>query len=75
MREADLSGTRCAGGAFVRCDLSGAAWDRADLAKCDLRGSDLSSLDPFTVQLRGAIINWDGAIAVATNLGLDVRAD
>ena len=75
MREVDLTGTRCAGGALTKCDLAGALWARADVSKCDLRGSDLTSLDPLGVQLRGAIVGWDQAVAVAVNLGLDVRPD
>ena len=50
-----------------------ATWSRADLTRCDLRGSDLSSLDPLEVQLNGAIIDWNQAVVVAANLGLDVR--
>jgi uncharacterized protein YjbI with pentapeptide repeats len=73
MREADLTGARCTGGVLSDCDLSGAMWSRAELGRCDLRGSDLSSLDPAEVELRGAIIDWNQAVVLAANLGLDVR--
>lgn len=75
MREVDLTGALCAGGVLTNCDLSGASWDRADVSRCDLRGSDLSSLMPLGVRLRGAIVGWEQAMAVAINLGLDVRPD
>jgi fluoroquinolone resistance protein len=41
---------------------------------CDLRGSDVSSLDPMTVLLAGAVVDWEQAVMIARNLGLDVRA-
>jgi uncharacterized protein YjbI with pentapeptide repeats len=75
MREADLTGAQLRGATLSGCDLSSAMWSRADVSKCDLRGSEVSSLDPFEVRIAGAIIDWEQAIALARNLGLDVRAD
>ena len=48
---------------------------KADLSYSDLRGSDLSALDPWTVNLARAIVDWQQAVTIATNLGLDVRAE
>jgi uncharacterized protein YjbI with pentapeptide repeats len=75
MREADLTGARLEGAVLRGVDLSGAWLAKADLSRCDLRGSDLSSLDPLTVQLKGALIDHHQATVIATNLGLDVRAE
>lgn len=75
MREADLTGAQLRDAVLTNCDLSGAMWSRADLRSCDLRGSDISTLDPLNTELRRAIIDWPQAVAVARNLGLDVRSD
>lgn len=75
MREADLSGAKLLRAVLTNCDLAGASWSRAELSQCDLRGSDISDLDPGNVELRRAIIDWPQAVAVARNLGLDVRTD
>jgi uncharacterized protein YjbI with pentapeptide repeats len=75
MREADLTAARCDGATLTRLDLSGAQLAKASFDGADLRGSDLSSLDPITVSLRGAIVDWQQAVTVATALGLDVRAE
>ena len=73
MREADLTGARFDGATVTGVDLSGSSLSRTSWIGCDLRGSDLSSLDPGQAQLRGAIVSWEQAVVVATNLGLDVR--
>lgn len=73
MREADLTGARFDGATVTAVDLSGSALDRTTWPGCDLRGSDLSSLDPAGADLRGAIVTWEQAVVLATNLGLDVR--
>ncbi|OLF04488.1 hypothetical protein BLA60_40595 [Actinophytocola xinjiangensis] len=73
MREADLTGARCAGATFHGVDLSGAWLHKADFTGADLRGSDLTSLDPTTVELRGAIIEPAQAMVVASSLGLEIR--
>lgn len=75
MREVDLVGARLGGATLHRVDLSGAWLRQADLTKADLRGSDLSALDPLTTTIKGAIIDPDQAITVATALGLQVRPD
>jgi uncharacterized protein YjbI with pentapeptide repeats len=75
MREADLTGVNLTGAALRDVDLSGTQWPRSTLDRCDLRGSDLSSLDPLTVSLAGAVIDLAQAAAIASALGLDVRAD
>lgn len=75
MREADLTGARFEGARLIDVDLSGAWLHGANLSGCDLRGSDLSALDPTNAELRGAVVGLDQAIVLATNLGLDVRAD
>jgi uncharacterized protein YjbI with pentapeptide repeats len=74
MREADLTAARCEGATLTGLDLSGAQLAKASFERADLRGSDLSSLDPATVSLRGAIVDWQQAVTVATALGLDVRS-
>jgi uncharacterized protein YjbI with pentapeptide repeats len=75
MREADLSGVQGNGMTLRRCDLSGAVFDKASLENAELRGSDLSGIEPGTVNLRGAIIDFNQAILIATAYGLDVRAE
>ena len=69
MREADLTGARCAGSPLRDVDLSGALLRGADLSGCDLRGSDLGSLEPESVRLRGAIITIDQTIVIAERWG------
>ena len=44
-------------------------------AEADLRGSDLSAFDPWSVDLQRAVIDWQQAISIAVNLGLEVRTD
>jgi len=75
MREADLNAVRFDGATVVGVDLSGAWLEKANFQRCDLRRSDLSTLDPSVVNLRGAIIGWEQAIALAASMGLDVRPD
>lgn len=75
MHEADLSRVRLTGATMRRVDLARAQLDKADLSKCDLRGSELSALDPWTATLSGAIVDWQQAVSIATNLGMDVRTD
>lgn len=75
LREADLTGARCQGASLRDCDLSGAWLSGAVLSECDLRGSDLSGLEPDTVQLNGAIVGVEQAVAIAIALGLDVRVE
>ena len=75
MREADLSGARCQGAIMTKLDLGNANLSRVDLTRCDLRGSDLSALDPNGVELARAIVDWEQAIVLARNLGLDVRPE
>ena len=75
MREADLTGAKLGRAMLKNCDLAGALWSRADLRRCDLRGSDIGDLEPGNVELRGAVIDWPQAAAIARSLGLDVRAD
>jgi fluoroquinolone resistance protein len=74
MREADLGGIRAIKGTLRGLDLSGATLSKANLTDCDLRGSDLSSLDA-TVVLRGAVITFEQAVALAVAQGLDVRGE
>ena len=66
---------RCQGASIRDVDLSGAALDGAQLSRCDLRGSDLSALDPRQVELRGAVVTYEQALALAAALGLDIRAE
>ena len=73
LREADLTGARCEGSTLRDLDLSGAWLHGANFTRCDLRGSDLSALEPENVTLTGAIITIDQTLAIARNLGLDVR--
>jgi uncharacterized protein YjbI with pentapeptide repeats len=75
MQEADLSGARLNGAKLRGVDLSRAVLDKADLAGADLRGSDLSALDPTSANIRRAVVDWQQAVTIATNLGLDVRGD
>ncbi len=75
MGEADLRGLRGAGVVLAECDLALADLDGADLTGADLRGSDLVSLDPRRVTLTRAVVSPGGALALATNLGLDIRYD
>jgi len=75
MREADLTGVRGDGMKLRGVDLSAASFGKASFDGADLRGSDLSGLDPWTVGLRGAVVDMEQAIAIAAALGLDVRAE
>jgi fluoroquinolone resistance protein len=75
MREADLTGVRCQGASLRDCDLSGAWLHGAKLSGCDLRGSDVSSIDPTTTEIRGAIVTYEQALAIAVALGLDIRTE
>lgn len=75
MRETDLSGARCDEATLRDLDLAGASTERASFAGADLRGSDLSAVDPVATNLAHAVIDWQQAVSVATNLGLDVRTD
>jgi len=75
MHEADLTGARLNGATLLGVDLARAMLDKSDLAGADLRGSDLTSLDPRTANVPGTIVDWQQAVTIATNLGLDVRAD
>jgi hypothetical protein len=51
------------------------AWLAADFSGADLRGSDISAIEPLTVQLTGAIVDVDQAIAIAGAFWLDFRPD
>jgi uncharacterized protein YjbI with pentapeptide repeats len=75
MREADLTGTRCEGATIRRVDLSGAWLHQANFSGADLRGSDLSALDPLNAAIKGAVVDPEQALVIATALGLDVQAD
>ena len=75
MREADLTGARCDGAVLRDLDLAAAATGRASFAGADLRGCDLATVDPWSVNLARAIIDWQQAVTIAVNLGMDVRAD
>ncbi|MCW2496983.1 pentapeptide repeat-containing protein [Jatrophihabitans sp.] len=75
MREADLTGARFTGGVLRRADLANASLGKAELARCDLRGSNLHSVDPWSVNLTGAVVDWEQALVIASSLGLDVRPD
>jgi len=75
MREADLTGARCAGALMRGVDLSGAWLHNADFSNADLRGSDISSLDPTAAELHGTIVDPDQTMAIAAALGLDVRPE
>jgi fluoroquinolone resistance protein len=75
MREADLTGARCDGATLRDLDLAGARAGKTRFAAADLRGSDLTALDPWSVDLAQAIIDWQQAVTIAANLGLDVRTD
>jgi uncharacterized protein YjbI with pentapeptide repeats len=75
MREADLTGARCDGATLRRIDLSGAWLGKASFDRCDLRGSNLSVVDPWSASLRDAIVDWQQAVALASAMGLDVRAE
>lgn len=75
MREADLTGARCDKAVLRDLDLSGASTGKASFTEADLRGSDLSAFDPWSVDLQRAVIDWQQAISIAVNLGLDVRTD
>ena len=75
IRETDLVGVRGDGMKLRGVDLSGSWLSKASFDGADLRGSDLSGLDPWTVGLRGAVVDMEQAIAIAASLGLDVRAE
>lgn len=75
MHEADFTGARLNGATLHSVDLARALLDKADMTGADLRGSDLSALDPWTVNLARAVVDWQQAVTIATNLGLDVRAE
>lgn len=75
MREVDLSGARLDGAVIRDVDLSGASLHGCSMRDSDLRGSDLPDLDPTTVELRGAIVTVEQAVALAITLGLNVRPE
>jgi fluoroquinolone resistance protein len=75
MHEADLTGARCGGATLRGVDWSRASLGKIDLGGADLRGSNLTALDPGSVNVRNAVIDWQQAVTLATNLGLDVRSD
>ena len=73
MREADLSGTDCAGAVMTGVDLSGAQMVGATMSGCDLRGSDLTAFNPTLMALDGAIITPEQAMIIAQSLGLLIQ--
>lgn len=75
LREADLTGARCQGASLRDLDLAGATLHGATLSGCDLRGSDVGALDPLRVVLKGTVVTYEQALALAAALGLDVRAE
>ncbi len=75
MHEADLTGARCDGATLRDLDLARAMTGRASFARADLRGSDLAAIDPWSCDLSRAVVDWQQAVTVAMNLGLDVRPD
>lgn len=72
MREADLTGAQFDGATMRDVDLAGAWLHNASFAGADLRGSDLSALDPLNASIKDALIDVEGAMVIATNLGFRI---
>lgn len=75
MQEADLSRANLRESSLRDVDLLGCALRGADLSGRDLRGTALPAIDAREVELHGAIVSIDQALAIAQGLGLDVRPD
>jgi hypothetical protein len=61
--------------AFLRTDLSEVTTKGAVFSECsraDLRGSDVSAIEPDTVELHGAVVDFEQAVQSARALGLEV---
>ena len=73
--DADVTAAEIRETRFDGCTLHRVLIDGVRMRSVDLRGSDLSALDPRQVELRGAVVTYEQALALAAALGLDIRAE